>query len=309
MLDVILYHYTTSPFAQKVRSVFGLKAIPWRSVEVPWVPPRPELRKLTGANRRIPVLQIGADVFCDSNLILRVLDQLFPEPSLRAEEDLLTRPISQWFEPRMMRYFASQRFRTSDDLAAFAGVMDPAEFVRERAPFMAPLLDITRRDYAPTAAAHVRAYASYLEGLLERSGAFLQGDRPGHADFSAFHPFWWVARSSARRDVLGEFDAIWTWVARIEALGEGEAKPIAPAEALAMAESASPEILLPAERCGHDPALGSRVSVTPDDYGCDPVVGELVAIGEDYVAIRREEEGVGALAQHFPRWGYRVEAA
>ena len=36
--------------------------------------PKPQLVPLTGGYRRIPVLQIGADVYCDSQLIARVLE-------------------------------------------------------------------------------------------------------------------------------------------------------------------------------------------------------------------------------------------
>src|SRR5689334_19212590 len=35
--------------------------------------PRPELMPMTGGYRRTPVLQIGADIYCDTQLILRVL--------------------------------------------------------------------------------------------------------------------------------------------------------------------------------------------------------------------------------------------
>src|SRR6201992_2535837 len=70
MAEIILHHYDTSPFSEKVRLLFGLKGMTWRSVIQPTIMPKPDLTPLTGGYRRIPVLQIGADVYCDSQVIL-----------------------------------------------------------------------------------------------------------------------------------------------------------------------------------------------------------------------------------------------
>src|SRR6201985_1281583 len=82
MTDIILHHYDVSPFSEKVRLLFGLKGLEWKSVIQPVIMPKPDLIPLTGGYRRIPVMQIGADIFCDSQIILRELDRRFPEVSL-----------------------------------------------------------------------------------------------------------------------------------------------------------------------------------------------------------------------------------
>src|SRR6266496_180472 len=81
MAELILHHYPLSFFAEKIRRILAYKRIPWRSVEQPMMMPKPELTALTGGYRRIPVLQIGADVYCDTALIVHVLEELKPEPS------------------------------------------------------------------------------------------------------------------------------------------------------------------------------------------------------------------------------------
>jgi glutathione S-transferase len=48
------------------------------------------------------------------------------------------------------------------------------------------------------------------------------------------------------------------------------------------------------------------VSVTPDDTGRDPVVGELVASGVHEIVIRRRDPAVGEVCVHFPRAGFVV---
>ena len=84
MADLILHHYDISPCAEKIRLCFGLKGLPWRSVIVPMVLPKPDLMPLTGGFRRTPVLQIGADVYCDTlRIVIRPRPCPFPAPRLR----------------------------------------------------------------------------------------------------------------------------------------------------------------------------------------------------------------------------------
>ena len=81
MTDMILHHYETSPYAEKVRLGLGLKGLAWASVEIPVIMPKPDLTALTGGYRKTPVLQIGADLYCDSQLIMRELERP-PQPEL-----------------------------------------------------------------------------------------------------------------------------------------------------------------------------------------------------------------------------------
>src|SRR6186713_1010576 len=81
MADLILHHYWESPYAEKIRRVMGMKGLTWRSVIIPMVMPKPDLTALTGGYRKTPVLQIGADVYCDSQLIMRELERRHPTPS------------------------------------------------------------------------------------------------------------------------------------------------------------------------------------------------------------------------------------
>ena len=47
MSALILHHYPTSPFAEKVRLVCGYKKLDWQSVTIPMVMPKPDLMPLT----------------------------------------------------------------------------------------------------------------------------------------------------------------------------------------------------------------------------------------------------------------------
>lgn len=69
MSEMILHHYAASPYSEKVRAMLGYTGMRWESVTVREMPPRPALHLLASGYRRIPVAQIGADIFCDSKAI------------------------------------------------------------------------------------------------------------------------------------------------------------------------------------------------------------------------------------------------
>ena len=85
MSDLILHHYPQSPFAEKMRLILGYKNLSWQSVLAPMIMPKPNLVALTGGYRRIPVLQIGADIYCDTALICDALEHRQPSPTLYPE--------------------------------------------------------------------------------------------------------------------------------------------------------------------------------------------------------------------------------
>jgi glutathione S-transferase len=82
MPDIILHHYETSPFSEKVRIVLGMKGLSWRSVIVPVIVPKPDLTPLTGGYRRTPVMQVGGDVYIDTQLMMAEIERRHPEPPL-----------------------------------------------------------------------------------------------------------------------------------------------------------------------------------------------------------------------------------
>jgi hypothetical protein len=113
---------------------------------------------------------------------------------------------------------------------------------------------------------------------------------------------------AAMSDVLQPFPRVAQWEARMRALGHGQRTEMEASDALALARDSSP--LPPRGIDTVDPldlARGTRVSVTPDDYGKVPVIGELVTLRHDEIAVRRNDPGAGEVVVHFPRIGYSVE--
>ncbi|MGA0099294.1 MAG: glutathione S-transferase family protein [Steroidobacteraceae bacterium] len=306
MADLILHHHDPSPFAEKIRLVFGLKGLSWSSVQLPMVMPRPALMPLTGGYRKVPVLQAGADVYCDTRLIARELERRHPEPSLFPGGSAgLAMALGAWSDRSFFDPGAGLSMGLNKSLI-------PTEVIEDRKGFF-NFMDFDRLEQdIPHLYTQLRANLVLVESMLEDGRAYLLGDRPGWADINAYFPVW-MARGNigdAAR-LLEPFAALRAWEQRMQEIGNGRRSEMDATDALEVARKAEP--LPPAGVLADDPlglAAGARVSVTPDDYGRIPVEGELVTLNDSEVAIRRHTTETGDVIVHFPRAGYRIiEAA
>jgi glutathione S-transferase len=304
MADLILHHYDTSPFSEKIKKALAHKNLAWRAVEQPSIMPKPALTPLTGGYRRIPVLQIGADVYCDSQLIARVLERIAPEPTLYPGG---SEGVCQAFNLWADRVFF---LATVPILFSLIGDNVPQAFIDDRTKLLGGRLDFADvPKQAPHAREQCRAAAAMLAAQLRDGRPFLLGSEFSLADAACYHPVWFLRGFPGAGAVFDEFPGLIAWAERIGAMGHGRRTEMAADEALAVAERSSPE-----KRGAVDAAepnglrAGQSVEVVPDDYGFDPVRGELLASAADEVAILRRDERLGEIAVHFPRIGFRVIA-
>lgn len=300
--SLILHHYDASPFSQKALLMLGIKGAAWHSALMPMMPPKDELLALTGGYRGTPVLQVGSDVFVDSQLVARELDRLLPGKPLV--------PLAHGAMERMMVRWADAFFRSS--LGIVLGValpFWPEEFRRDREHLFPDV------DFAAAAAnleharAQYRAHAALLEEQLADGRSFLMGAQPGLADVQAW-PFLWILRQNLPDQasaLLAGFPLLAAWEARCAAIGQGQRQEIAAGDALAVALASTPTTV---EQVDPNDALGlgvgQTVAVTPDDTRRGEVVGTVVVATPTRIAVRREHPAVGEVVVHFPRAGYRV---
>ncbi len=303
MDEIILHQYPTSPFSEKIRKIFAHKKMSWRSVEQPVIMPKPKLVPLTGGYRRIPVLQIGADVWCDTGIIVRKIDELKPAPAiypngLTAAADTM----NQWADRRL---FWSTTPVIFEKLAA----MVPKEFIEDRSKMMpgANFGEIARS--APDSRNQLRALLEILDRQLA-SRPFLLGDSFSLADAACFHPVWFLRMEPTAFGLAQKFSHLMRWFERIDAMGYGDVRPMDPDEALKVAQDSTPATDENVdERDPNGLRAGTRVSVTPDDYAFDPVTGRVVVSTIHEIAIERDVPELGRIVNHFPKIGFRIAAA
>jgi glutathione S-transferase len=302
MPELILHHYDTSPFSEKIKKILAHKRLAWRAVEQPAIMPKPHLLPLTGGYRRIPVLQIGADVYCDTQLIARTIERLHPEPTLYpGGSEGACHAIAMWAD----RLFF---FATVPVLFSLLGDNVPQAFIDDRTKLMPGrnFADIPK--LAPYAKDQCRGFAQWLEAQLGDGRSCLLGQRFSLADAACYHPVWFLRNFPPAATIFQEFPQLVAWAERILAMGHGDRQDMDPTEALRIARETH-STTREAEDASDPNSLkpGEKVAVTPDDYGFDPVAGAVVASSGQEIAVRRTDPETGEVVVHFPRVGFRVE--
>ena len=309
MSALILHHYPTSPFSEKIRLVMGYKRLTWKSVIIPSIMPKPDVIALTGGYRKTPFLQIGSDVYCDSALICDVLEHLQPAPTLYpAQHKGLARVLAQWADSTLFWAAMGYNLQPRGAAAMFEGA--PVEVLKafgaDRAAMSAGMTRLRPAD----ATAAYKSYLRRLANMLEEQD-FLLGGAPCVADFSAYHPLWFSRqRVPVMANILDATPAVLRWMDRMAALGHGGAEKYSSIEAIADCKAA-PGPASAADSVFQDEhgiALGSRVTVTAESFGQEPTEGELVAATRTRYTLRRQDERAGTVQVHFPRIGYVLRA-
>ena len=308
MAAIILHHYPQSPVSEKVRVVLGVKRLDWRSVEIPRLPPKPELMPLTGGYRMTPVMQIGADVYCDSQCIIREIERRHPEPTLfPGAAEGLAWGVSRWTDGPLFKETIALVFGDAGD------AMPPA-FAADRGPlYFGPEFDVAALAAAlPETLASLRAQLGWMEQRLADGRDFMLGKRPGLPDALCYYIVWFIrGRYSRGPGFLARFAKLCAWEERVKAIGHGSPSDMDAAEALDIARAAEPAT--PAASGADDPrgfTPGDLVEIVPLGVGGAPAVaGRILGLDADEIVIARDDARVGTVAVHFPQVGYRVTPA
>lgn len=301
--NVILHHYDASPFTQKALKMLAIKRARWRSVIHPMIAPKPALVALTGGYRGTPVMQIGADIYVDSQLIAAELERRLPGPTLYPGGAGLA---------HMLCDFGDAYFRAGLDIAIreLSPQWDPA-FYRDRDAVF-PDIDFAKREERfPDACARLRSAAHLIDRQLGDGRPFLTGAEPGLADIQVYVVNWFTrAAFGFVEKLFADFTRLKPWEARMAALGEGEREEISAETAFAAARSARSARAAPVD--ANEPlglAAGDRVRIAPIGSARGDTVGALVALAADRVSVAPEDAAIKGVIVHFPRLGYSISRA
>jgi glutathione S-transferase len=306
MQQIILHHYPMSPFAEKVRLILGFKGLHWSSVHIPNMMPKPDVTALTGGYRKTPVMQIGADIYCDTALIADVIEERAPSPTLYPSGAAsASRVLAQWADSTLFWTAVPFAMQPAGLAHMFEGV--PPETIKafgdDRNVFRANMPRMRPADANA-------AFTLYLERLEETLGkqTFFFGTAPSIADFSIYHSLWFVLRGGPVAKILESFPTLQDWRERVAGFGHGTHEKLDSGAAIAIARDA-----VPMKSAGnvdsHGLAIGDRVVAAATDTGTDPIEGTLYGATKTRFSIAREDQRAGRVVVHFPRLGFELRRA
>lgn len=305
MPEIILHHYEASPFAEMIRVALGMKGRRWHSVIIPNMMPKPDLVELTGGYARTPVLQIDAEIYCDTAAIIDALEALQPDPSFYpARMGPLHRMIAGWTGAGQFAAHVGAAMRHVP-----ADVLGPGFAEDRKRRFVG--FDFDKMPvYAPHLETQVLVAADWLEAALADGRSYIGGNAPGHGDLGLYMNLWFLTALPFAKDFA---DAVFirpklaAWFERIRSIGHGERVESDAQEAIAIAAAAEPSAITGPVEAGQ--SVGQSVRIQTESSGDDPVAGLLLRCGSGGISIRRESAKAGALNVHFPRMGQIVVAA
>jgi glutathione S-transferase len=304
MPEIILHHFEASPFAELARVALGMKGLRWHSVIIPNMMPKPDLVELTGGYARTPVLQIDAEIYCDTAAILDALEALQPTPSFYpAPIGDLHRMIAGWTGAAQFSAHIGAAMRNIPASALAPGFAEDRKrrfvgFDFDTMPLVAPHLET-----------QVIAAADWLEAALADGRAFIGGDAPGHGDLGLYKNIWFLVVMPFAKEFADRVLArpkLAAWFERIGSIGYGEMVESTAEKAIQIAAASTPaEISGPVEA---GQKVGQAVKIETETSGDEPVAGQLLCCGSGGISIRRESAKAGLLNVHFPRLGQIVVA-
>ena len=301
---LILHHYDGSPFSEKLRLIFGFKGLAWRSVKVPVILPKPDVVALTGGYRKTPIVQVGADVYCDTALIARLIEERAPAPTLYPASAPLAPLLAQWADSTLFWTVIPHALQPAGAAHIFKGLAPEVVkgFAADRAPFTAGM----KRQTAADATANLGCCLAALDAQLAGGRPWLMGQDASIADFAVAHCAWYVRRAGPMADVFRPHPHFSAWLDRVLALGHGSPERIDSDEALRVAATATLHAKCSvAQGLGFE--AGQAVTVTPTDYGQDAVAGTLVGLSDVEVVVHRQDPRAGTVHVHFPRAGFQIK--
>ena len=307
MLLPIFHHYPQSPIAEKIRITFGIMGMEWQSVQIPRIPPKPLLMPLTGGYRRTPVLQLGADIFCDSQTIAWQLGlQNSNAPAYQLSNKSLELILGSFGEAIL--FSLSVRVVLTNSMGKA-----PEEFIKDRGSlYFEPGWTVEEmKNSLPSILLQLQAAFDLINHHLLENGPFINGDIPSYSDAVVQHCVWFLCgRWEGGIDFIKPFDAVCKQREAIASLGHGISHDISAEQALETATKNIPNAPM-GINCKFTGGLrrGQRVKIRPNGRTSDPdVIGALRYLDETVIIIDYEHEETGQVAIHFPVLGYQISA-
>ncbi len=305
MSDLVLHHYWPSPFAHKIRLALGLVNTSWKSVEIPRVPPKPLLMPLTAGYRRTPVLQNGADIYCDTQNIVRAISELTATSSLlptRQRGQILA--FTDWVDGTVFNLAARVILTSALDTA-------PPEFIQDRGGlYFGP--NWTPEGLKAQLPGVIRQLAAHLDSInqgLSDTGGYLT-ESLSYADVSIAYVAWFIrGRWDVGPEFLSQFPSIERIERNVHEQSTDRHEELSAESALMtalQAESIAPRGV--EAQIGSGLSEGMQVLIRPQAETSDPpIIGRLRYLDRVRVSIDHQDPQVSDVVVHLPVAGYQIQ--
>ena len=303
--DLIIHQYTHErAFSVKTRLMLGFKNAEWFAVDHSTILPKPFLTPLTAGYRQIPVAQVGASIFCGSELVMDLLETRIPQPSLtRTSGPGLGRGLAHWAEDTL--FWLNVQIVCASDFES----TERDDFNHDRQQMLPGIYDLEAMKAAlPGNLQLLRAHLELIERQLDDGRSYILGESPDIADISLYFPleFLGYCRNGNER-IPVQYLAIARWMERVAMLGHGRRHAISGAEAMAVACAASPAVN-PVSTVSDGPQPGDNIRVKWGAYSPDDLVGVVVEAHPRTLAVAWASPEAGDLLIHFARSAGQVFA-
>jgi len=192
---VILFTYLESVVGRRTEWYLSLRGIPYQKCRVDSKMPRPVLDRLDVHYRRIPILAVGRDIYCDSRCIIDHLERLYPSLPCLGSDKLYERGIERILESWV--FDGPPFMRTASLITPDASLVQDQAWLDDRA-------ELTGRQFsaeglsagATDALCHARLHLRIVEEELLADGRrwLSGGEQPGLADIHLLWVFDWMWR-------------------------------------------------------------------------------------------------------------------
>lgn len=296
-MSMILHHYPLSPYSEKIRAMFGYTNLEWTSCITSEAPPRGQLNLLSGGYGRVPIAQVGADIFCDSSLIADEISELANKPQL-SDRSLNPSALKQrhWLESTLFFACINRAFSVSllKRIAQDRGLFNLMRFLNDR--IQMGIKASVPMGSPKSAPKHIQLALNELSCQI---GAhhYVGGGEPNVIDYAAYHCFWFLSEVGQKND-LHKQQKLSAWYQRMHAFSREASQEISLEQALNDAKNSEPRSL--DRRYLQDPRIGSNITISPSDYRKSSASGILVGGNDRRWIVLCESKETGPIHLHFP---------
>lgn len=303
---LILHQYEISPFSEKVRVVLGMKNLQWHACNQPIMMPKPEMVALTGGYRRIPILQIGADLYFDSLFIIEELERRYPLRSVFSVQGKgLTWALSHWSDDAFFYSLVTILFASNDWDYDEAFLSDRSDLLGR------PFDENAMSDAMPQAKANLRMSLQWLENQFSDGRRYLLGNKSEAIDAAAYFPLFFISTGKgASKIILKDYPLVCRWIERIKAIGYGvRLEDITGQQALNVASAAALVPLASDTVIYRDFIVGEKVLVHYHDANTPKLMAVLLQADFLSFTVRPVAESISHLHVHMPHTIATLEKA